>query len=273
VTSSGLEQRFTPSGIQYFQTGDGDAGLLVFTHGWRDSGLGWQWTIDELARSGAIADWRVVSVQRKEVSRRDEDHDGLLEDFASQVVEVVRHLARPRERVVVVGQSMGGAVAELAATELSSELRGLVLVNPAPLAGTPLPADMMENFKAGARELDRVTAGLSRTRLAVNTSDTAVLHLVIATPAETERATLQSLAAWIGGHPQGRQPSPVTAPTLVVATDDTFFSEEMLRTDVASRFADAEVAKVHDAGHFTHLERPKELARVIAGFLAKLDTT
>jgi pimeloyl-ACP methyl ester carboxylesterase len=270
VTGSALEQRFTPSGIQYFQAGDGDAGLLVFTHGWRDSAVGWQWTIDELARSGAITDWRVVSVQRKEVSRRDEDHAGLLDDFASQVVEVVRHVARPPERVVVIGQSLGGPVAELAATQLADRLAGLVLVTPAPLGGTPLPADMLENFKAGARELDRVTAALSRMRLARNTSDTTALHLVIATPPETERSTLQSLAAWIGGHPQGRQPSPVTAPTLVVVTDDTFFSEEMLRTDVAGRFADASVAKVSDAGHFPHLERPGELARVIARFLAKL---
>lgn len=270
MTSSALEQRFTPSGIQYFQAGDGDAGLLVFTHGWRDSAVGWQWTIDELARSGAITGWRVVSVQRKEVSRRDEDHAGLLDDFASQAVEVVRHVARPQERVVVIGQSLGGPVAELAATQLADRLAGLVLVTPAPLGGTPLPAGMLENFKAGARELDRVTAALSRMRLARNTSDTTALHLVIATPPETERSTLQSLAAWIGGHPQGHQPSPVTAPTLVVVTDDAFFPEEMLRTDVAGRFADASVAKVSDAGHFPHLERPEELARVIARFLAKL---
>ncbi|GAA1908379.1 alpha/beta fold hydrolase [Streptantibioticus ferralitis] len=270
MTRTALEQRFTPSGIQYFRVGDGDAGMMVFVHGWRDSAVGWQWTIDELARLGVITDWRVVLVQRKEVSRRDAEHAGLLDDFASQVVEVVRHVARPQEQVVLVGQSMGGPVAELAATQLADAVKGLVLVTPAPLAGTPLPADMLEDFEAGARELDRVTAALSRMRLARNTSDTTALHLVIATPAESERSTLQSLASWIGGHPQGRRPSPVTAPTLVVVTDDTFFSEEMLRTDVAGRFADASVAKVGDAGHFPYLERPEELARDIAEFLAKI---
>jgi pimeloyl-ACP methyl ester carboxylesterase len=270
VTYDGLAQRFTPSGIQYFEAGDGDKGLLVFTHGWRDSALGWQWVIDGLAHSAAAAGWRAVSVQRKEVSRRDEDTAGLLEDFASQVVEVVRHVQRPQERVVIVGQSMGGPVAELAATHLSDDLAGLVLVTPAPLAGWPMPAEVVEEFKAGGRELDRVTAALSRTQLAVNASDTTTLHVIISTPPETERASLQSLASWIGGHPLGRQPSSVTAPTLVAVTDDTFFSEEMLRTEVAGRFADSQVAEVRPAGHLPHLERPAELAHVIAEFLTKL---
>jgi pimeloyl-ACP methyl ester carboxylesterase len=269
MTYDGLAQRFTPSGVQYLQAGDGDEGLLVFTHGWRDSALGWRWVIDALAHSAA-AGWRAVSVQRKEVSRRDEDTPGLLDDFASQVVEVVQHVQRPRERVVIVGQSMGGPVAELAATHLSDALAGLVLVTPAPLAGWPLPAEVAETFKAGARELDRVTAALSRTELAIHTSDTTTLRVIISTPAETERASLQSLASWIGGHPLGREPSPVTAPTLVVVTDDTFFPEEMLRAEVADRFTDPRVAAVRHAGHLPHLERPDELANVIAEFLTKL---
>lgn len=269
MTYAGLPQQCTPSGIEYLRAGDGDAGLLVFTHGWRDSALGWQWVIDELSRSGGTAGWRVVSVQRKEVDRRDEDTAGLLEDFACQVVEVVRRLARHEERVVIVGQSMGGPVAELAATQLSDVVAGLVLVTSAPLAGWPLPADVAEMLNTGARELDRVTAGLGRIQLAVNKSDTATLRVVLSTPSETERASLQSLFSWIGGHPAGSQPSSVTAPTLVVVSDDTFFSAEMLRTKVATRFTGARIAEVREAGHFPHLERPEELASVIAEFLTQ----
>lgn len=271
MTDTELARHLTPSGVEYLQAGDGDSGLLVFTHGWRDSALGWQWVIDELTRSATAVGWRVASVQRKEVDRPEEDTAGLLEDFASQVVEVARHLARSDERVVIVGQSMGGAVAELAAAQLSDRVAGLVLVNPAPLAGWPLPADVVEMLRTGARDLDRVTVGLSRTQFAVDRSDTATLHLVISTPAETERASMQSLVSWIGGHPAGSQPSPVTAPALVVVSDDTFFSEEMLRTTVATRFAGAHVSEVRNAGHYPHLERPAELARVMAEFLTKLD--
>ncbi|MFI5798733.1 alpha/beta fold hydrolase [Streptomyces sp. NPDC051677] len=271
MTDTGLTQHLTPSGVEYLQAGDGETGLLVFTHGWRDSALGWQWVIDELTRSATTAGWRVASVQRKEVDRPEEDTAGLLEDFASQVVEVARHLARRDERVVIVGQSMGGPVAELAAARLSDLAVGLVLVNPAPLAGWPLPPDVVEMLKTGARDLDRVTAGLSRTQFAADRSDTARLRLVISTPTETERASLQSLLSWIGGHPAGHQPSPVRAPALVVVSDDTFFSEEMLRTTVAGRFSGAHVAEVRGAGHYPHLERPAELAQVMAEFLAKLE--
>jgi pimeloyl-ACP methyl ester carboxylesterase len=53
-------------------------------------------------------------------------------------------------------------------------------------------------------------------------------------------------------------------------THDTFFSEEMLRAVVVPRFADAHVSEVREAGHYPHLERPAEPARVVAEFLAKL---
>lgn len=270
VTSANLTQQFTPSGIQYFEAGDEGEGVLIFTHGWRDSALGWQWVIGELARSGAIGRWRAVTVQRREVSRRDEDSAGLLDDFATQVADVARHVVRPHEPVVVVGQSMGGPVAELAARQLSDTIAGLVLVTPAPLAGWPLPDDLVETFKASGRELDRVTAALGRTALTVNKSDAVKLRLIISTPPETERASLQSLASWTGGHPLGEHPSAVAVPAVVVVTDDTFFPAEMLRTETATRFAASRVAEVRHAGHFPHLEQPEELARIISGFLADL---
>jgi pimeloyl-ACP methyl ester carboxylesterase len=270
VTAVQLDQGFTPSGVQYLQSGEGGNGLLVFTHGWRDSALGWQWVIGELERTGASAGWRVASVQRGEVARRDEDTGGLLEDFSDQVVDVILHLARPGERVVIVGQSMGGPVAELAATKLPGLVVGLVLVTPAPLAGWPLPDEVLETFKAGGRELDRVNAALARTGLVLSTGDATTLRVILSTPAETERASLQSLASWVGGHPAGSEKSKVTAPTMVVVTDDDFFPEQALRSDVAARFADARVGEVRGAGHFPHLERPEQLARLIAGYLTEL---
>ncbi|MFK0160872.1 alpha/beta fold hydrolase [Streptomyces sp. NPDC090493] len=265
-----LEPGFTPSGVQYLTAGDVGDGLLVFTHGWRDSAQGWQWVIRELASSGVAEGWRFVSVQRQEVSREDEDSAGLLEDFADQVVDVIRHFAGPEQRVVIVGQSMSGAVAELAAVRLGRPVDALVLVNPAPLGGTPLPDEVLDTFKAAGQVLDRVDAGLGRLALAVNRDDTATLRSILSTPAETEKAILQSLASWTGGHPAGNQPSEVTAPVLIVVTDDAFFSEEMLRAAVAPRFGSSHVDEVRGTGHHPHLERPEELSHVISEFLSSL---
>src|SRR5262249_41300726 len=159
--------------------------------------------------------WRIAAVQRKEVSRPDEDTAGLLDDFAGQVADVISHLAQPGERIVIVGQSMGGPVAELAAGKLPQPVAGLLLATPAPPVGWPLPEQAVEEFKAAGRELDRVNAGLIRTGLAVTSNDTTTLHVILSTPAETEKSSLQSLASWIGGHPVGKEPSKVTAPVLI----------------------------------------------------------
>jgi pimeloyl-ACP methyl ester carboxylesterase len=53
-----------------------------------------------------------------------------------------------------------------------------------------------------------------------------------------------------------------------VTTDDTFFTADMLRRQVAQRFKQIRVEAVHGAGHYPHLERPVELAGLITQFLA-----
>lgn len=258
-------RKVTPSGVEYLSDGGSSERLLVFVHGWRDSALGWQWVINNLEPKGR---WRVIAVQRKAAERSDADTAALLEDYADQVIDAISDCAAPESQIVLVGQSMGAAVAELAALRIGSRLRGLVLITPAPLAGTPLPLEARNAFEAGARDLDRVNAGLNRIDLAVNVSDEAQLRMILATPAESERSTLQTLASWLGGHPAGQQPSLVTAPTLVLVTDDKAFPEEMLREAVAPRFKNVRIGEVRNAGHFPHLERPEEVARVVTGFVS-----
>jgi len=68
---------------------------------------------------------------------------------------------------------------------------------------------------------------------------------------------------WAGG-----RPSTVTVPTLLVTSDDQFFTEEMLRRRVAVRFKRIRIGAIHGAGHYPHLERPVELAGLIARFLS-----
>ncbi|WP_175831345.1 alpha/beta fold hydrolase [Burkholderia cepacia] len=262
-----FERKVTASGVQYLaETGTGER-LLVFVHGWRDSALGWQWVIDNLVVDSS---WRIIAVDRHSVEGAGADSAALLEAYAAQVVDAVSEATRPDSQVVLIGQSMGAAVAELAAARLAGRLRGLVLLTPAPLAGSPMPPEVREAFELGARDLDRVNVGISRIDLAVNISADAQLRMILATPTESERSTLQTLDSWIGGHPAGQQPSLVTAPTLLVLTDDVAFPEAMLRREVAPRFDKLRVVAVQDAGHFPHLEQPEEVAKVIASFVSEL---
>jgi pimeloyl-ACP methyl ester carboxylesterase len=104
--------------------------------------------------------------------------------------------------------------------------------------------------------------------MCVNTDADTTQRLIMSTPREAPEAILQSLWSWVGGHPAGGRPSTVAVPTLLVTTDDQFFTEEMLRRRVAVRFKRIRIGAIHGAGHYPHLERPVELAGLIARFLS-----
>ena len=256
--------RFTGSGIEYLDFGDGPHGTVVFAHGFRDSAQGWVPVGRELVTSG----WRVLAVQRKAAPAWLADSGQMLEIYADQVLDVVEAAISAGERVVVAGQSMGGAVAELAALRLGSRVDHLVLITPAPLGGTPLPSQVRASFEAAAQISDPVMIGTGKLTLCVNTDADTKRRLIMSTPAEKPEAILQSLSSWVAGHEAGRGQSSVAVPTLLVTTDDTFFTADMLRRQVAQRFKQIRVEAVHGAGHYPHLERPVELAGLITQFLA-----
>ena len=256
--------RFTGSGIEYLDFGDGPHGTVVFAHGFRDSAQGWVPVGRELVTSG----WRVLAVQRKAAPAWLADSGQLLEIYADQVLDVLEVAISAGERVVVAGQSMGGAVAELAALRLGSRVDRLVLITPAPLGGTPLPNEVLAMFEAAAQVSDPEAVGTGKLTLCVNTDADTKRRLIMSTPAEKPEAILQSLSSWVAGHQAGRGQSSVAVPTLLVTTDDTFFTADMLRRQVAQRFKQIRVEAVHGAGHYPHLERPVELAGLMTQFLA-----
>ena len=264
TTSDAPATRFTESGIEYLDFGDGPHGTVVFAHGFRDSAQGWVPVGRELVTSG----WRVLAVQRKAAPAWLADSGQPLEIYADQVLDVVEAAISAGERVVVAGQSMGGAVAELAAVPLGSRVQRLVLITPAPLGGTPLPSEVLTTFDAAAQVSDPDAVGTGKLTLCVNTDADTKRRLIMSTPAEEPEAILQSLSSWVAGHQAGRGQSSVEVPTLLVTTDDTFFAADMLRRQVAQRFKQIRVEAVHGAGHYPHLERPVELAGLITQFLA-----
>lgn len=254
----------TDAGVRYATAG-GAGPLLVFTHGYRDSNAGWKWVAGPLVDAGL----RVLLVQRNWAPEAT-DSPAALEAYAAQVVDAIASAEGPDAEVILVGQSMGGAVAELAARSLGDAVRALILVNPAPLGGFPLPPEVLEQFVAGTAITDPAVGAETKLALTAYRSDELLDRLVESTPEESAESSLQSLMSWVDGHPSGAAPSDVTAPVAVVVTDDQFFSEQVLREFAVPRFADVRVLEVRQAGHFAHIEQPQELASRIRDFVGAL---
>lgn len=264
-----LIERRTASGNEYLTLDRVGGTLLAIAHGWRDSPQAWQWVIASLQGRETDRALDVIAVRRHAGRLDGLKAPALLEAYAAQMVDAVNAAAPAFERVVLVGQSMGGAVAELAAIELGDRVAGLVLVNPSPLAGSALPPDVVEMFEAVSAQ-GAAEAATARTGFAFRRSEDVKARYRIATPEEERRSCLESFYAWRDGHPAGLEPSRVTAPTLLVVTDDTFFPEAMLRADVATRFPNVGIAEIRGAGHDPHIEAPEQLAEAIGNFITRL---
>ncbi|MGW4517701.1 alpha/beta fold hydrolase [Streptomyces sp. NPDC004393] len=259
--------RNTPGEIEHVLSPVDDAkGLVVFVHGYLDDSTVWA----ELFECLDCPDWEFAAVDLHVTDVERPEPGAVLEGYRDQVLQVVRERKHGSARpLVIVGHSMGGQIAELAALR-EHGLSGLVLITPAPLGGYPMPAEQMEVFRQRARDKDRVAISRGKVALSFNIGVRGLKTLVNATASTPVETSLQQLEAWTVGHPLGAHPSQVKAPTLVVTSDDTFFTTEFLTGHVAPRFTDAGIARVPEAGHWPQVEQPARLAEVLTEFLAHI---
>ena len=172
--------------------------------------------------------------------------------------------------VVVVGQSMGAQVAELVAAARPSIAIGLALIAPVPLAGYRPDPRAGSPFRSRRTRSQCRSAAANRRALLINDSAPVLRALVSATLATPPVTAIQELDAWTAGHPLGDQPSTVSAPVLLIGSEDTFSPAELIRDAVASRFADVRTVQVAGAGHWPHVEQPAAVAQILTRFLTSL---
>jgi len=238
-------------------------GILVFVHGYLDSADAWRRVSDRPDKSlTSIAfDLEPAADGRSPAAT--------LDSYAAQVVSKVGGAAGSG-RVVIVGHSMGGPIAELAGIALSERLAGLILINPAPLSGYQLDPKQAAEFEKRALDPDAAAAARGKRALSLSLDDEAVALLVSSTMRVAPDFAIEQFRAWTGGHPSGDQPSRVQAPLLLVTSDDHFFTHSFLVRAVVSRFDAVGVCRIKGAGHWPQLEQPVDTARSISRFAAEM---
>jgi pimeloyl-ACP methyl ester carboxylesterase len=230
---------------------------IVFVHGYLDNALAWSGVIDCMPAS----DVALVAIDLQEQQGSSQDSASLLDGFAGQVLSACQALPAS-EHIVLVGHSMGGAVVELAAERLGPCVKGVALVTPAPLAGSALPPEAMQRFisRLGSQDVGALAAG--RRAMACSLTEEGLEVLVQASLRTSRSKGLQQLLAWTGGHPAGLRRSTLGCPVVIVATDDKFFTLESLQ-QASARFSHAQLAVVRGAGHWAHVEKPRDVADIV----------
>lgn len=250
-------------------TGGGEAlpqaPTLLLVHGFLDDATVWDGFVEAL--KGAVATARIDLPGSGTRASCAEDTEKLsLALFADEVASVVDDIEGP---VVVVGQSMGSQVAELAAAARPGRVAGLVLLTPVPLGGTRLPEEAVVPFRAlgGNAEAQRAV----RTQLSPALDKEALdalgrSGLLVAPPVVARYVDI-----WNNGVEEAPGQSAYLGPVLIVRGDsDGFVTEEVVTGAIAPRFPAARQATIAGGGHWLHVEHPHALAREVLGFLQNL---
>jgi pimeloyl-ACP methyl ester carboxylesterase len=248
-TDSGLRPQGAPGGP-----------AVVFVHGFLDDGHSWDGVVDRLA-----SDVETVQVDLDGCGDRvDASGPFTYDRLAAAVGDVVDRLGKP---FIVVGHSMGAAVAELVAADRPERALGMVLLTPVPLGGTHLPAEAIEPFRS-LGEQGAEAQREARRQLSVALAEEDLDRLVAAGTRLRPEVVRELADTWNAGHPAGRQQSSYARPVLVLrGGGDPFVTDELVSQAILPRFATVQAETIEDAGHWAHVEQPGRVAAHVDRFL------
>ena len=241
--------------------GDGPRNVLL-VHGWMVSGAVFDGLVELLDTTGL----RLVIPDLRGSGGSGSPQGGYtLEQHARDVLAVADHAGL--KRFTVVGHSMGGQLAQWVAAREPSRVEGLVLLNTVPASGMQLPPEAAGLFRTSAndKEKQKMILGLACKQL----SEAALERLLKDAGAVARDSIEGSFDAWTGGGFEAKLAS-ITAPTLVLATDDPFLPPAFLREKVVSPIQGARLTYLPGPGHYPLVERPAETAALLTSFLAGL---
>jgi pimeloyl-ACP methyl ester carboxylesterase len=264
--------------VHYEKSGRNDGRPVVFVHGYAMGGSLWRPLTERLTAEGFLCvapTWPLGA--HTEPMRADAELT--LEAIAAGVGELIEKLSL--ENVVLVGNDTGGVIAQIVATTAPERVGALVLTSCDAFEHFPPP--ILRPFIAAARFAPTFRAALQplRTRLGRQRAYGALAHADIdelaiewLQPALSDskvREDLRRLTASLDQRTTveaGNRLSLFTRPALVAwSGDDEFFPLEDGRR-LAATLADARLEVIDRARTFSMIDRPDELAGLIADFAA-----
>lgn len=236
---------------------------VILVHGWSVSGDVYDNFLTEIDTSK----YRVLVPDLRGTGASDKPGTGYsLKNYQRDVMAVANHAHALR--FVLVGHSMGGAIAQKIASERPARVRGLVLMSPVPASGFPLPQDAYDLFHASAYDADLQEIVFGISSVALTPADLA--HLLASAATVDPVASQDSLAAWTQAD-FANQLWRVKMPTLVIVSDDPFLSAPILQDLVVDPIGcNAELEYFPGSGHYMLVEDAPQTADLFENFVDDL---
>ncbi len=251
----------TPDGVtlRFDEAGAGEP-AIVFVHGWTCSRDNWRYQVPHFSRNH-----RVVALDQRGHGESDKpDQDYTIAGFVDDLAWFIRD--RDLDRPVIVGHSMGGAIAMNLARKHPRIARAIVIVD-SPIA--PLPEELqpvLQGTLAGLQSPSyrQVLEGFLRQFLFnAESPPELVEELIEATSQAPQRLMHTALADLLS--PQTMEPGPIPVPALYILAG----SDDDAEGELAERYPGLDVTTV-DCAHFVQLEKPDETNALVEGLIARV---
>ena len=272
-------------GVDYFinEWGDPADPLLVFLHGWGDTGATFQFVVDELVQR-----WHVIAPDWRGFGRTlNRARAYWFPDYLADLDDLLAKYS-PSEPVRIVGHSMGANVAGLYAGAVPERVRAFVNVE-----GFGLPDTSPDDAPGRYGEWLRRSRAIPGFRIFAGMQDLS-RHIANRNPRISDAQARFVAAAWADEGPEGlvlradparKLPNAVLyrraeaeacwrkvqAPVLLVAgADSGVFAAVGLSPDDGSLplpFPDSRTLVIGNCGHMVHFDAPRALAAAIEDFL------
>ena len=258
--------------VGWIEAGKGPALLLIpGADGMKET---WRFQVPELARR-----YHVVSADLR--SRFPDP--ATFDRFADDAVELLDFLEI--ESAIVIGQSLGGAIAIRLATRHPERVRGLVLANTLArvsyehvgLNATALaPVAVAANRYLPTEAARRLGKLWSRYDVWIFDSSPGwerVVDYALWTGSRTEPPQISSRRIQLLGHEDLRpELVEIHVPTLVLKGPRDTYTPAAWARDIADRIQDARYVEVEHTGHCSHISMPEEFNREVVAWLDDFDS-
>lgn len=246
------------TGRIHYRTYGNRGPCLLLIHGWMTSGVVWNRLVPLLDNCRVIVpDLAGCGAARAETGATS------LDDHVNDLAALCD--TRGLSGITLVGHSMGGQLATLLAARLPERFSSLLLLNPVPVDGLPLPEDLHIMFRDSGG--DETTLGAILDMTSPGLEGSARAELLDAALAISPDVVRHGFEAWTTGKPLA-DITTATMPTHVIATADPFLPPDFLQQHVVARLPDARLHVLPGPGHYPQVEAPAESARLLRELLA-----
>jgi pimeloyl-ACP methyl ester carboxylesterase len=236
---------------------------LLFVHGWQGAGSGW-----DLVRDALSPHHRSIAIDLRGFGGSNAAPGPYSVDtFANDLSDVLAYL--DLDPLVVIGHSMGAAVAQRFAIDRPDAVEGLVLVAPVPASGVLFPPKIEAMFRATAGNPEAANTWLGKLTYREPPRE-IVASLRAAAAAVSAHVALESFDSWtqLAFEDDART---IATPTLVVApAEDRPMTPAFARERVADVIEGSRLEIVAESGHYVPVDQPLRLAALIEEFVASL---